>query len=91
MKEFRNKRYECYSPAQKDFILENGICPDKEFDTVWKREDRIAFLENKGMDYCPENIVDLKRKCWLYTDLESGSEKAEKLSGILKAWSNNKG
>lgn len=90
MKEFRNNRYECYSPAQKDFILENGIAPDKEFDTIWKREDRIAFLENKGMDYCPENIVDLKRKCWLYVGLESGTEKAEKLSEILKIWSNNK-
>lgn len=62
MKKFKNKRYECYSPAQRDFILENGIAPDKEFDTVWKREDRIAFLENKNIPYCPEEVYDLKRK-----------------------------
>lgn len=90
MKSFKNARYECYSPAQKDFILENGIYPDSEFDTVWKREDRIAFLEKKGMSYCPEDIVDLNRKCWLYTDLEDNSDKAVKLSKLLKAWSNNK-
>lgn len=87
MKNFKNKKYECYSPAQRDFILENGIVPDKEFETVWKREDRIAFLENKGMNYCPEDVKDLKRRCWLYTDLEDGSEKAMKLSELLTRWS----
>lgn len=90
MKQFRNDRYECYSPAQRDFILECGIAPDKEFETVWKREDRIKYLEDKDIPYCPENITDLRRRCWLYDDLKIGSSKAAQLSEILKIWSSRK-
>lgn len=86
MKEFKKNKFECYSPALRQFISERGIDYDNEYETTWEREERIAFMKRTGKIFCPEDVVSLTRRCWVYENLDIDTEKAELLSSLLTEW-----
>lgn len=83
MREFKKGYYECYSTNQHNVLIESGFGEGEEFSTIWKKEHRIKWLKDHGIEYDPNKIQDLERNGWKY-------QGTPELSEFLTEWTNNR-